>query len=143
MRLVTANGRIICHYTHTGKTGPNGTWTRGNAPETAILLIQGNGIRNIKLRCTHCKEISGAVPHKVAESWNLAEIITEERIGRSDQKCVVTTCTSHYVEHHHFAPRNTFGSDADQWPVMPLCRAHHHEWHAQMDGYQWHKRAAR
>ena len=141
MRLVSVSGRTICTYTHTNNA--TRTWQRGDAPESVVLLIQANGVQQIKLRCTNCRFLTGALPKEVSTRWGLWAIPPGEvRDNRANQKCSVVTCASTEVELHHFAPYNTFGAEADDWPVMPLCRRHHHEWHARMDGYQWRRKAA-
>ncbi len=44
--------------------------------------------------------------------------------------CGYVGCTSFVqVEHHHYAPSEFFGPEADLYPVLPLCREHHEHWH--------------
>jgi hypothetical protein len=51
--------------------------------------------------------------------------------------CVVVGCEADGYHRHHFAPRNVFGQEAEDWPTAPLCVYHHNKWHASMDGYRW------
>jgi hypothetical protein len=51
--------------------------------------------------------------------------------------CSYRDCQNPGIDMHHWAPRNTFGYwDCDNWPVSYLCKDHHRQWHAQMDGYR-------
>jgi hypothetical protein len=45
-----------------------------------------------------------------------------------DLECCVIGCQERGVEWHHFAPYYLF-EDANDWPIQPLCRRHHLEWH--------------
>jgi hypothetical protein len=119
-------------HTHTAKS--EGVWVRGSAIERTRLTIQHNGVHTIKLVCVDCDKITGPIPQTVADAWGLR--IDETRDHReADVTCCYRGCLSLDVEWHHFAPQNTFGDDAGNWPIQPLCRAHHRQWHATMDGY--------
>lgn len=54
-----------------------------------------------------------------------------ELVNKSDQivKCSHRLCTENAAEDHHSAPRSIFGKDADNWPLIPLCKQHHAVWH--------------
>ena len=55
--------------------------------------------------------------------------VTRESRDVGEAKCAVRYCTSMETELHHFAPRNMFPDDADDWPTAYLCKVHHHLWH--------------
>lgn len=104
------------------------------------MVITSNGMIQYRTRCTICqRDTSAVLPSKVAKmlvaqgrqfEW------TRTNPPRDLPKCVHRKCEEKAEEWHHFAPRNTFGVDADDWPVEPLCRTHHREWHDRMDGYR-------
>jgi hypothetical protein len=128
----------LCLVPHTRKV--NGTWTRGGETQVEIVTTV-NGRLEIKLRCSNCRWLTGAIPDLTARAWGLDKL--EGRIYRDNSttvECIVLTCSSTLIEYHHFAPRNTFGEEADDWPILPVCRDHHTEWHTRMDGYQWHRK---
>lgn len=109
--------------------------------ETQVEVVFGaNGVMAVKLRCGWCRNLTGALPKDVVWEWLNPFGPVVYRTNQAADECCVTTCSSVEVELHHFAPRNTFADDADDWPVMPLCREHHTEWHTRMDGYRWHRK---
>lgn len=126
-----------CPRRHTTKTG--GLWVRGD-DETPGLVICGNGVQQVKLRCNHCGHKSSPLPYKLVHSWRIERTDigwTQTNTPYTYPPCVVLGCGAVPTELHHFAPRNTFGADeADRWPVLPLCPPHHREWHTRMDGYR-------
>jgi hypothetical protein len=136
---------IACPHTHTRKdyTDGVGTWIRGSAA-TFGVLVQGDGRAKYRARCEACGLVSTDIPVATLREWGGADLIewSIERPGNDYEACSVLGCDSAGVEWHHFAPRNTFGSDADLWPVLPLCHGHHAEWHARMDGYKRNAKAA-
>jgi hypothetical protein len=74
------------------------------------------------------------------KAWGLTKVEwIEVRPPNVYEPCSVRGCPQPGQEWHHFAPRNTFGEEAELWPVMPLCVGHHREWHTRMDGYRWHR----
>lgn len=130
---------IQCLQRHTAKA--NGLWSRGD-DETPGLVICGNGAQQVKMQCNACGHRSSPLPYKLIRAWG----IQREDIGWTKQNetieyppCVYDGCETVPTEIHHFAPRNTFGDEADLWPVAPLCREHHVEWHRRMDGYRWQR----
>lgn len=103
-----------------------------------------NGRPQIKARCRSCGTLSGALPHNLIVLWGLKlSDFTWEQVNSpaNYDPCSVYGCQADGVEYHHFAPRNTFGLEAEDWPVMPLCREHHTEWHKRMNGYLWNRRS--
>lgn len=140
--LPAPDPRDTCPERHAVKNRDTGTWQRGT-DDALGYIIQGNGILSYRLTCRTCGTRSSSVPKTVAEhlvrngtpiEW------TQVNQPRSKPGCAVTGCTDPGVDNHHFAPRNTFGAEAEAWPVLPLCRRHHVEWHQRMDGYRWHAR---
>lgn len=131
----------VCPQRHTSKV--DGAWLRGDA-DIFELVITANGVRQFKTKCQRCGQPGGPIPHVVAAQWVQWFGIDQTRINdrREYEPCVVSGCTADGNERHHFAPRNTFGDDADLWPVLPLCQPHHRQWHQTMDGYRWHRKRA-
>lgn len=129
-----------CSHQHTTKTG--GLWVRGQ-DETPGLVTCANGTQQVKMQCNHCGFRSSPLPYRLVRAWGIRrEDIGWEKANdlRTEYApCVFEGCIVTPTEYHHFAPRNTFGDEADLWPVAPLCRAHHVEWHQRMDGYRWQK----
>ncbi|HLS01784.1 MAG TPA: hypothetical protein VK054_07385, partial [Beutenbergiaceae bacterium] len=132
--LTTVSGRRICPYTHTQSR--NKLWRRGTAPERVMLVTQRNGVTVRKLQCIACKHVSSALPNALVNKWDLPEPSAARDNRDTLEPCCVVGCGLPETEQHHFAPRNIFGAEADNWPVLPLCRNHHAEWHDRMDGYQ-------
>lgn len=127
----------FCYVPHTDII--DGAWVQGQ--ETTIEVVEArNGVVQVKLRCDNCRRLTGPLPKQVVWEWlnPFAPMVFRSNDDRIET-CVVADCESTLVERHHFAPRNTFGEQADDWPVLPLCRAHHVEWHTRMDGYRWHR----
>lgn len=113
---------------------------------TAIrMFIKSNGVVNYEFVCTvnGCRWHSAAIPNELAKSALKKLPILEPR--QSDYAgidvCGYRGCESTDVERHHYAPRNTFGFEADNFPCLPLCRDHHRYWHQKMDGYQWRQKS--
>lgn len=131
-----------CPNDHAEKT--LGLW---RFPETIELggLIKTNGQLEFRVRCLGCGTESPGIGNAnfrrllargVSYSW------TRGKYAKNDSHlCQVRGCTATDVEWHHFAPRNTFLSEADDWPYLPLCRRHHRYWHQMMDGYRWNSKA--
>ncbi len=120
------------------------TWTRGTN-EGVEQIICADGREMFKMRCRDCDTAGGPVSPALLNGWGLNRGDIEFRRTKEPhvyEPCCVDGCGATPTEYHHFAPRNTFGADADDWPVLPLCRTHHVQWHRRMDGYRWHRRAA-
>lgn len=130
----------LCPYRHT--EGSSYTpWTLGGPNEVTEVIVHRRG-RQVKRRCLNCGALSGAIPMQAVWNWYgaLGEPVVREGDMDPYPPCSYRGCTAPGMDEHHFAPKNTFADDADNWPVMPLCQHHHHEWHQLMDGYQWHRR---
>ena len=104
---------------------------------TAIVIITPNGSKQVKKRCNKCLRKTGAIRKS---EW--AAVITGTEITEVSERshkyenCSVRGCTDAGMEYHHFAPVNTFGfTEAERWPVLPLCKSHHRQWHNTMNGY--------
>jgi hypothetical protein len=114
---------------------------RGVNEVTEVIMLR-NGQRQVKLRCRNCGNLVGPIPKSALAEWmaDLGVPIIRQGSDYTYPPCNYRGCQVPGEEMHHFAPRNTFGEDADNWPVMALCKAHHHEWHQRMDGYLWQRR---
>lgn len=131
--------RARCTATHTTTDGT--TWTRGSN-EALGVIICADGRPQYKFRCRQCDTKGTPVSTVLLTGWGYTPANIEWKqfnAPRPYEPCSVKSCISTPTEMHHFAPYNTFNADANNWPVMPLCRAHHVEWHRRMDGYRWHK----
>lgn len=53
-------------------------------------------------------------------------------VDNATVNCSVIGCCELGSEWHHFAPYSVFREHANDWPVLPLCRRHHLEWHRKM-----------
>ncbi len=110
------------------------------APDSYLgLIIKSNATCSY---LAHCGVCDAKVPTtKALHQSQLHRLVyvDDSPFSREHRTCSVTGCRAVGIEMHHFAPRNTFGADADNWPVLPLCRHHHRQWHETMDGYRWHK----
>lgn len=54
---------------------------------------------------------------------------------KANQKCEVKSCDRTDTEHHHWAIKEKFNGDADDWPMSWLCTAHHRGWHSLVTPY--------
>jgi hypothetical protein len=120
-----------------------GKWRYPKGRTALRRFIKTNGAVNYELVCTieGCRFKSSPIPS--AGALPLAAILPVLVDRHSDPKvthCCYHGCESTQVEWHHFAPYNTFGVEANNFPVQPLCREHHRHWHVKMDGYQWRQR---
>lgn len=131
-------GLITCPRAHTGKIG--GLWIRGADTELG-LLIQSNGAIKFRARCRKCGQESSDLPNHVAADWRRKDNIEWLRKMQPNEypSCSYYGCEREGREDHHFAPVNTFGDEANSWPILPLCQPHHTEWHTRMDGYRWRR----
>lgn len=50
-------------------------------------------------------------------------------IIRADGELKCRKCGAIGAEWHHWAPKGIFGGEADEWPVDPLCKKCHDQWH--------------
>lgn len=134
--------RQACPQPHSRTEGAG--WIRG-ANEAVEQIICADGREQFKMRCRTCKTASGPISPATLNAWGLNRRHIE-LVRRTEPTeyapCSYRGCTTTPTEYHHFAPRNTFGDDADAWPCLPLCREHHVDWHQRMDGYRWHRKAA-
>lgn len=140
--------RTSCSLEHSRKvydaTHPRGCWIRGD-DEAFGIVFASNGQPHIKARCRHCNQTSSALPAAAIRAWGLTVTdLTWQQVNNpiEHEPCCVLGCGATPTEYHHFAPRNTFGVEADNWPCLPLCLPHHVEWHQKMDGYQRNRRGA-
>ena len=131
--------RLACPSNHARPV--NGTWRLGDN-ERPEKLTCSNGVIQWKAVCRDCNTTSSALPQRFAAEW-LANYdgapTTRVKPAVEHDPCCVIGCDSTDTEYHHFAPWNTFGAEANDWPVLPVCKPHHREWHSRMDGYRWHK----
>lgn len=133
--------RTHCPYQHSTKRYPEGVWIRGD-DEIPGAVYTANGLTQVKMRCNWCGQTSGALPTTLVAEWGIVEYgWSKHHAPRDYDPCVIKGCDETPTEYHHFAPRNTFGAEAELWPCLPLCRPHHNRWHRQMDGYSWHRKA--
>jgi len=119
-----------------------GMWRLGQN-EDLHAIVTSNQRTQFKLKCRGCGATTGALPHVLVAQWGFgASDIVRVRQNEpyAHEPCSYLRCDAATTEYHHFAPYNTFGNDANNWPVMPLCREHHQEWHRRMSGYQWHRK---
>ena len=80
--------------------------------------------------------------------WRLSKDFAQHFIGKHKDSlakapttaeptppCSYSGCTETQTQMHHIAPRSIF-EDADRYPVVPLCRAHHVAWHQRLDAWK-------
>lgn len=120
----------------------DGRWRYPKGRTAIRKFIKSNGTVNYELVCTisGCTFNSSPIPNTAAERLlERLPVLPTRNSPPSGHTCCYDKCGSTHVEWHHFAPRNTFGAEADNFPVQPICREHHLHWHQQMDGYQWRR----
>lgn len=119
-------------------------WQRGDDDALGTHTM-GNGVTHYRLRCNKCGQQSGAVPTVLAAEWMRAGEPLAWQTAKTPNTyapCSYQGCTNPGMHAHHTAPRNTFGPEAEHYPVVYLCQAHHTHWHQRMDGYRWQARRA-
>ena len=67
--------------------------------------------------------------------WNLVGDFDQLEVGKDN---LDTTPCEHCgntegVEYHHYAPKELFGNDCNNWPIGPLCITCHVLWHQTMN----------
>lgn len=143
--MILPNRRDLCLYANRHTAGSSSTpWVLGGTNEQTEIVVHRRGIQ-VKRRCTNCGTATGALPMQAVWEWigDLGKpVVRHSDFMEPYPPCSYKDCVEPGADMHHFAPRNTFGEDADNWPVMPLCQPHHQEWHRRMTGYSWHARAA-
>lgn len=120
----------------------NGKWRYPQGRTAIRKFIKVNGAVNYELVCTTtgCRFKSSPIPSAAAPHLvNKLPVLEDRLAGSVGHVCCYDGCESREIEWHHFAPYNTFGAEADRFPIQPLCRDHHRHWHQTMDGYQWRK----
>lgn len=97
--------------------------------------IMANGEVAVSLFCPACNLRATKDPW-ISKAEYAAEIddMPIENDYRGSELCGYDECENPAVEKHHYAPRQKFGDDCDNWPIGPLCRIHHRTWHATMEG---------
>jgi len=118
----------------------NARWRYPNGRTAIRQFIKSNGVINYELVCTikGCNFKSSPIPNSAAKRLlDKLPVLPTRYSDTTSETCCYRDCDSTETEWHHFAPYNTFDSEADNYPVMPLCRKHHAHWHKTMDGYRW------
>lgn len=101
------------------------------------VVLCANGARQVRTFCLECAHASGSYSAKeLAAAGIRVELLPVVKDYRSDiqpaEPCVVCH-SAEQVENHHFAPQALqahFRLSVWDWPVVPLCRICHEEWHA-------------
>jgi hypothetical protein len=118
------------------------TKTKWNIHPSNILgvIIQGDGSRKYVLKCPECQRHLGTPTKSIAAEMirrGYQPVVIRVRPPINYKPCSYRDCPKPGIDMHHWAPRNVFGYwDCDNWPVSYLCKDHHREWHARMDGYR-------
>lgn len=110
-----------------------------------LIIICRNKSLQVHVACDDCGERTGPL---AKDRWEEVILSYPHNYRQQDnsvhahyEACSVESCDDPGMEYHHFAPVNRFGwVEADRWPILPLCKAHHLSWHKTMDGYRWHAR---
>ena len=72
-------------------------------------------------------------------AWHLSQqgrwIVQAPTTAEPTLPCSYSGCTETRTQMHHVAPRSIF-KDADSYPVVPLCRAHHVALHQRLDAWK-------
>jgi hypothetical protein len=130
-----------CKESHSVRDRDTGEWRRGSASSLGVHVLP-NGKRSWRDRCV-CGWESAPPALEVVKAWGGVETWHVDDPPRPWIPCGYKGCPDEGHDLHHFAPKNTFGDDADNWITGFLCRAHHNEWHSRMDGYQWMRQLER
>lgn len=109
---------------------------QANCPHNGTYLgttRKENGDLQISEWCSGCDRwMAGGWSHQRLRNEHGLEPadlpIVNDYISYADP-CAYTGCDNIGSERHHYGPRAVFGDEADNWPVGPLCRPHHQEWH--------------
>lgn len=89
------------------------------------LRINPNGNRIATLRCIVCaRELRTIGAAKITDQHDRLPLWEDKTSNEPCARCESTNG----VEWHHWAPRHLF-DDYHRWPLSPLCRKCHEEWH--------------
>lgn len=92
-----------------------------------------NGAIHVKMVCERCgQRFNSKTWVKCPPGLSPDNIpIAENYYEKSSYICEV--CGKRGAEIHHWAPREFFGDEADDWPVSLLCRDCHIKWHSHIN----------
>lgn len=88
--------------------------------------------------CSNCKRRCGA-PNRY---WPLNPAFAKEhstdfvRTIHGRRQCKFSGCQNHADDRHHYAPRGVFGTEADSYGTVDLCKFHHARWHRTMNDWK-------
>jgi len=99
-------------------------------PELRLgLQRKRNGAEVVREWCEWCDWRSDEIARRKFSSEVLAVLPVAEDLTDNETTCGYRGCISPSTEDHHYAPRAMFGTEADNYPVGPLCVEHHNHWH--------------
>lgn len=106
----------------------------GNEAEVK-KTIRSNGSTGIAAHCPNCNRRATAEPWLPNTRFTADEIaaMPVEADYRGAAVCQYRGCNATAVEWNHYAPRALFGEDCENWPIGPLCVAHHRTWHVGLE----------
>ena len=133
-----------CVFTH-AEMQADKTWKFPDANTFQLGgVIKSNGQIAYRVRCVGCGKMSGELKKSdfislIGQGKQYAW--TRESNSNADVGvCQVRGCGSRHTELHHTSPRSVFGEQAEDWPLIYLCKKHHVEFHTKMTGYQWNSK---
>lgn len=132
----------------------------------AIEYVAANGISHYRCGCMECDNEVVAWPDSVPEalpgmsdcrvgerydltkefalSQGIMKTIHSPASPLSDTQFpgpVCRVCGDPFVEMHHYAPKEFFGSsESDAFGTVPLCTKHHDRWHQVINDHMRRKR---
>ncbi len=95
---------------------------------------------SISAWCHRCqKPVPTTMPNGKRGLWVAKELFTDAEIvaliwltpQTESDRCPVCGKAA-ILENHHLAPRAQFGTEADLWPTVSVCRVCHERWHQLM-----------
>lgn len=112
----------------------------GKCPKCKIgfqvyAFIMLNGSKTVVDKCPRCgRDGDLNQPYLPSKDYDWEMLPLWEDRSKDSPKCSYLNCNNKEgVELHHFAPKATFGEDADNWPVAYLCKIHHNLWHKKIN----------
>lgn len=100
----------------------------GRVPFEYCKVIMSSGEIHVTKRCRWCKsQIGQYVGKKLITGIDIDTLPVFADYSLNNEPCAV--CGARGTELHHWAPKELFPDDFEQWPKAYLCPKHHQEWH--------------
>jgi len=105
--------------------------------EAAAKTMEGRIVAYFAV-CSNCKRRCGA-PNRywpLNPAFATKQNPTLARVAHQYGRCSYYGCRNRADDKHHYAPRSVFGTEADSYGTVDLCKFHHARWHRTMNDWK-------